>query len=38
MKKCPISIPCGFFVCIGSVIREAPDRHDPRMFTIAANP
>ena len=38
MKKWPISIPCGFFVCIGSVISVAPDRHDPRMFTIAASP
>ena len=38
MKKWPISIPCGFFVCSGSVISVAPDRHDARMFTIAASP
>ena len=38
MKKCPISIPVGFFVCIGSVISVAPDRHEPRMFTIADSP
>ena len=28
MKKWPISIPIGFFVCIGSVISVAPDRHE----------
>ena len=27
-----------FLVCIGSVIKVAPDRHEPRMFTITANP
>ena len=37
-KKCPISKPCGFFVCIGSVIRVAPDRQEVRMLTIAERP
>ena len=38
MKKWPISMPTGFFVCIGSVISVAPDRQDARMFTITARP
>ena len=38
MKKWPMSMPCGFLVCIGSVISVAPDRQEPRMFTIADSP
>ena len=38
MKKCPISIVPGFFVCVGSVGNVAPDSPAARMFTIAASP
>ena len=38
MKKCPISMPMGFFVCSGSVMSVAPERQDARMFTITARP
>jgi len=31
-------VPCGFFVCVGSVINVAPERHAPRMFTMTASP
>ena len=34
----PTISPCGFFVCIGSVINVAPDTQDARMFTMTANP